>query len=140
MDAMIEGVEPHLRIALIAHDARKDDMVEWVRWNRELLARSTLCATRTTGQLVTRATGLPIRLLLSGPHGGDAQIAAMIANGSVDVVVFLWDPLGVQPHAADVQSLIRLAVLHNVAIACNRRSADLMISSRMLGAEVAQAS
>lgn len=89
---------------------------------------------RHTGELVAEATGLPVRLLLSGPRGGDAQIAAMIARGELDMVVFLWDPLVTHAHAPDVQSLIRLAVVHNVAIACNRRSADLMMSSRLLDA------
>lgn len=131
---------PPLRVALIAHDARKDDMLEWARWNRELLASAELSATRHTGEIVAHATGLPVRLLLSGPHGGDAQIAAMIANGGLDLVIFFWDPMTIQPHSADVQSLIRLAVLHNVAIACNRRSADLMISSRALGERLERAS
>lgn len=121
-----------LRIALIAHDAPKLDMLEWARWNRELLSRAKLFATKHTGELVADDTGLRIELLLSGPQGGDAQVAAMIARREIDLVVFFWDPLSTQPHAADVRSLIRLAVLHDVAIACNRRSADLMISSPLL--------
>jgi len=83
--------------------------------------------------VVAEATGLEVRLLLPGPMGGDAQIAAMIAHKELDLVVFFWDPLGTQPHAADVRSLIRLAVLHDVAIACNRRTADLLVTSTMLG-------
>lgn len=126
-----------MRVALIAHDARKQDMLEWSRWNKEFLSRLEIWATRHTGELVERATGLPIRLLLSGPLGGDAQIAAMIARGELDMVVFLWDPLATHAHAPDVQSLIRLAVVHNVAIACNRRTADLMTSSRLLDAAAA---
>jgi methylglyoxal synthase len=121
-----------LRIALIAHDARKGDMLEWAQWNVDFLARRELWATRHTGELVRQATGLPVKLLLSGALGGDAQVAAMIARTELDMVVFFWDPLATQPHAADVGSLIRLAVLHRVAIACNRRSADLMVSSRLL--------
>ena len=109
-------------------------MLEWSRWNAEFLSRLEVWATRHTGEQVARATGLPVRLLLSGPLGGDAQIAAMIARGELDMVVFLWDPLVTHAHAPDVQSLIRLAVVHNVAIACNRRSADLMMSSRLLDA------
>ena len=129
-----------LRIALIAHDARKEDMREWAIWNRNVLGEATIYSTRHTGELVSRATGLPVHLLLSGPHGGDAQVAAMIANSGLDIVIFFWDPLSTQPHSADVQSLIRLAVLHNVAIACNRRSADLMISSRTLDDVIERAS
>lgn len=121
-----------LRVALIAHDARKQDMLEWARWNRGLLAGARIWATRHTGELVSADTGLSIQLLMSGPLGGDAQVAAMIARREIDLVVFLWDPLSTQPHETDVRSLIRLAVLHEVAIACNRRSADLMISSPLL--------
>jgi methylglyoxal synthase len=121
-----------LRVALIAHDATKIDMLEWARWNRELLSRAKLYATKHTGELIGSDTGLHIELLLSGPQGGDAQISAMIARREIDVVAFFWDPLATQPHETDVRSLIRLAVLHDVAIACNRRSADLMISSPLL--------
>jgi methylglyoxal synthase len=121
-----------LRTALIAHDATKVEMLEWARWNRELLAQATLYATKHTGELVSADTGLTIELLLSGPQGGDAQVAAMIARREIDLVVFFWDPLSTQAHETDVRSLIRLAVLHDVAIACNRRSADLMISSPLL--------
>jgi methylglyoxal synthase len=123
-----------LRTALIAHDATKIEMLEWARWNRDLLSRAQLFATKHTGELVAGDTGLPIELLLSGPQGGDAQIAAMIARREIDLVVFFWDPLSTQPHETDVRSLIRLAVLHDVAIACNRRSADLMVSSPLLRA------
>jgi methylglyoxal synthase len=123
-----------LRVALIAHDGRKDDMLEWARWNRQVLGGMRLWATRQTGELIASDTGLSVQLLLSGPLGGDAQVAAMIARREIDLVVFFWDPLATQAHASDVQSLIRLAVLHDVAIACNRRSADLMISSPLLRA------
>ena len=123
-----------MRIALVAHDACKQDMLEWALWNAEFLSRLEICATRSTGELVAEATGLPVQRLLSGPLGGDAQISAMIARGELDMVVFFWDPLATHAHAPDVQSLIRLAVVHNVAIACNRRSADLMMSSRLLDA------
>jgi methylglyoxal synthase len=123
-----------LRAALIAHDATKIEMLEWARWNRDLLSRATLFATKHTGELVSSDTGLRIELLLSGPQGGDAQISAMIARREIDLVVFFWDPLSTQPHETDVRSLIRLAVLHDVAIACNRRSADLMVSSPLLRA------
>jgi methylglyoxal synthase len=123
-----------LRVALVAHDGRKQDLLEWATWNKGVLSKVELWATRTTGELVAQATGLHVQLLLSGPLGGDAQIAARIARGELDLLVFFWDPLAIQPHAADVQSLIRLAVLHDVAIACNRRTADLLISSPLLRA------
>jgi len=126
---------PKLRIALVAHDGLKRDIVEWAKWNEALLRGCEISATRHTGQLVAEATGLEITLLLSGPEGGDAQIAAMIARRELDMVVFLWDPLATQPHETDVRSVLRLAVLHDVAIACNRRSADLMITSPMLRTE-----
>jgi len=130
IDAM-ESPKP-LRIALISHDPQKQAMREWAVWNRGLLSRARICATGHTGKIVAEATGLEVRLLLPGPMGGDAQIAAMIAHKELDLVVFFWDPLGTQPHAADVRSLIRLAVLHDVAIACNRRTADLLVTSTML--------
>jgi methylglyoxal synthase len=123
-----------LRAALIAHDATKIEMLEWARWNRDLLSRARLFATKHTGELISGDTGLRIELLLSGPQGGDAQVSAMIARREIDLVVFFWDPLSTQPHETDVRSLIRLAVLHDVAIACNRRSADLMVSSPLLRA------
>jgi methylglyoxal synthase len=123
-----------LRAALIAHDATKIEMLEWARWNRDLLSRARLFATKHTGELISSDTGLRIELLLSGPQGGDAQVSAMIARREIDLVVFFWDPLSTQPHETDVRSLIRLAVLHDVAIACNRRSADLMVSSPLLRA------
>lgn len=124
--------ERPLRIALISHDGRKRDMREWAEWNRELLSGLDIYATKNTGEMVHEATGLDVTLLMSGPLGGDAQVGAMIARREIDVVVFFWDPLTTQPHAADVQGLIRLAVLHGVAIACNRRTADLIVSSPLL--------
>ncbi len=126
-----------LRLALIAHDGRKGDMLDWAIWNRELLARYQLWATRHTGEMVRDALGVKMNLLLPGPEGGDAQVAAMIARRQLDLVVFLWDPLVTQPHDSDVRSLIRLAVVHNVPIACNRRSADLIITSPLLETEPA---
>jgi methylglyoxal synthase len=116
-------------VALVAHDRRKDEMVEWALYNRETLANCTLYATRTTGLTLESAIDAKINLLLSGPIGGDAQLGALIAEGRIDVVVFFWDPLMPQPHDVDVKALLRLAVLHDVPIACNRSSADYLISS-----------
>jgi methylglyoxal synthase len=116
-------------VALVAHDGRKEEMAEWAVYNRETLRNCTLFATRTTGRTLDLHLGMPIHLLLSGPHGGDAQLGTLIAEGRIDVVFFFWDPLTPQPHDVDVKALLRLAVLHDVPIACNRSSADYLISS-----------
>jgi methylglyoxal synthase len=118
-----------LRVVLIAHDGCKDSLVDWAHFNRLTLSRCEVIATQSTGKAVQAATGLNVRLLLSGPLGGDAQAGAMIATGEADLVVFFWDPLAAQPHDVDVKALIRVAVVHDVPIACNRASADLLISS-----------
>jgi methylglyoxal synthase len=116
-------------VALVAHDRRKDEMVEWSTFNKGTLARCTIYATRTTGLTLESALDKPIKLLLSGPMGGDAQLGSLIAEGRIDAVFFFWDPLTPQPHDVDVKALLRLAVLYDVAIACNRSSADHIISS-----------
>jgi methylglyoxal synthase len=117
------------RVALIAHDACKDELAQWATFNRGTLLRCALYGTATTGKRVSDLVGLPIELLLSGPLGGDAQVGAMLAENKLDAVIFFWDPLTTQPHDVDVKMLLRLAVLHNVPIACNRSSADFLISS-----------
>jgi methylglyoxal synthase len=119
------------RICLIAHDARKMDLVDWVKNNQTMLEQCKLWATKSTGELIALETGLPITCLLSGPYGGDSQVGTMIAEQKLDLVVFFWDPLSPQPHDVDVKALLRLAVLHNVPIACNRATADMLISSSM---------
>jgi len=118
-------------VALVAHDRRKDEMVEWALFNRGTLSRCSLYATRTTGATLKEAmqAEMDIHLLLSGPLGGDAQLGSLIAEGRIDAVFFFWDPLTPQPHDVDVKALLRLAVLYDVAIACNRSSADHIISS-----------
>lgn len=120
-------------IALVAHDAKKRDLVEWVKYNEGTLKQYKLYATRSTGQEIRQSTGLDISLLLSGPYGGDAQMGALIADGTIDILVFLWDPLTPQPHDVDVKTLLRLAVLHNIPMACNRSTADFLISSPLFG-------
>ena len=117
------------RVALIAHDGCKSELAEWATFNRGTLSRCELVATGTTGGMVANATGLSIDLLLSGPLGGDAQVGAMLVDARLDLIVFFWDPLTTQPHDVDVKALLRLAVLYNVPIACNRATADFLISS-----------
>lgn len=119
-------------VVLIAHDGRKRDMIEWARFNKGTLAGMQLYATRSTGEALIEHVGLAVTLLLHGPEGGDAQVGAMIAEGRVDVLVFLWDPLTPQPHDVDVKALLRLAVLHDIPTACNRRTADFIISSPLV--------
>src|SRR5256886_8006629 len=123
-------------VALVAHDRRKDEMVEWATFNKGTLSRCTIYATRTTGLTLQSALETPIQLMLSGPMGGDAQLGSMIAEGRIDAVFFFWDPLTPQPHDVDVKALLRLAVLYDVPIACNRSSADHMISSPLFATPV----
>ena len=120
------------RIVLIAHDAKKNDMVEWAASNKEILKHFKIYATEGTGREIMQRVGLDITLLLAGPQGGDAQVGAMIAENKVDFAVFLWDPLTSQPHDVDVKALLRLAVLHDIPIACNRSTADFLVSSPLL--------
>lgn len=120
------------RIALIAHDKRKIDMLEWARYNRGTLTRHELYATGTTGALVADNLDLTVHRFLSGPLGGDQQVGAGIAEGRIDLVVFFWDPLQPQPHDVDVKALLRIAVVHNCPIACNRATADFLLSSPLM--------
>ena len=117
------------RVALIAHDGRKQDLLEWVKFNHKTLAKHSLYATGTTGSLVQDETGLSIHRYMSGPLGGDQQIGARISEGGIDFLVFFWDPLEPQPHDPDIKALLRLAVLYNIPTACNRATADFLISS-----------
>jgi methylglyoxal synthase len=119
-------------IALIAHDNRKPDMLEWASFNRDTLSRHELYATGTTGEQLARELGLQVQRFLSGPLGGDQQVGAAIAEGRVDVVIFFWDPLEPHPHDVDVKALLRIAVVYNVPIACNRSTADFVLSSPLM--------
>lgn len=116
------------RIALIAHDTKKDDMVVFVRRHADLLAGSALMATGTTGLRIAEATGLRVERMLSGPLGGDSQIAARVAQGEVDAVIFLVDPLYAHPHEPDIQSLLRVCNVYNVPLATNLATADLVLA------------
>jgi methylglyoxal synthase len=126
------------RIALVAHDARKQDLLEWVRFNRGTLSRHTLYGTGTTGALVSQETGLVVERFMSGPLGGDQQVGAKIAEGNIDFMIFFWDPLEPQPHDPDVKALLRLAVLYNIPTACNRATADFLIASPFMETEYAR--
>jgi len=120
------------RVALIAHDNRKADLLEWARYNRALLMEHELLATDTTGKLIEKELGLAVKCVESGPLGGDVQIGAMIAEGTIDMLVFFWDPLEPQPHDPDVKALLRVAVVWNIPIACNRATADFLVSSPLM--------
>jgi methylglyoxal synthase len=123
------------RIALIAHDNCKDDLLDWARYNRGTLAGHQLFATGTTGEILASELDLEITRFFSGPLGGDQQVGAGIAEGRIDFVIFFWDPLDAHPHDVDVKALLRIAVVYNIPIACTRASADFMLSSPLMREE-----
>ena len=120
------------KIALVAHDNKKWDLVQWAKFNRDLLARHEVCATGTTGHILEKELEFSIAKLQSGPLGGDQQIGSKIVANEIDFLIFFWDPLEPQPHDPDVKALLRMAVVWNIPIACNRASADFMISSPLM--------
>ncbi len=135
MGYSIIPIQQKKRIALVAHDNKKKDLLDWAKWNRELLIEHELFATGTTGKLLEEVLGVTVHKFQSGPLGGDQQVGAKIAEGAIDFMIFFWDPLSPQPHDTDVKALLRIAVVWNIPVACNRASADFMISSTLMTGE-----
>lgn len=125
-------MEKDKKIALVAHDNKKKDLLEWAKYNRDLLAHHDVYATGTTGKILEKELGFAITKLQSGPLGGDQQIGAKIVNNEIDFLIFFWDPLEPQPHDPDVKALLRMAVVWNIPMACDRATADFMISSPLM--------
>jgi methylglyoxal synthase len=128
-------IEKQKRIALIAHDSKKQEIVEWVEANKEILKNHFLCGTGTTARMIADRTELPVKAYNSGPLGGDQQIGSRIVEGNIDFVVFFWDPLESQPHDPDVKALLRIAAVYDIPIANNRATADFMITSKFMNQE-----
>lgn len=120
------------RIALVAHDNKKKDLIEWAIFNKAELARHELIATGTTGKLLEDQLDRPVKKLLSGPLGGDQQIGALIAGGDIDALIFFWDPMEAQPHDSDVKALLRIAIAWNCILACDRSTADFVLTSPLM--------
>ncbi|MBS1509639.1 MAG: methylglyoxal synthase [Bacteroidetes bacterium] len=119
-------------IALVAHDHKKADLIDWAEFNKTVLARHELIATGTTGKLLEEKLDRPVKKMLSGPLGGDQQIGSMIAEGKIDVLIFFWDPMEAQAHDSDVKALLRLGVAWNILLACDRATADFILTSPLM--------
>ena len=129
---MVRTLNKSKRIALVAHDNKKKDLVDWCVYNKRVLADHKLIATGTTGKLLSEKLEIKVKRLLSGPLGGDQQIGSMIAEGKVDILIFFWDPMEAQPHDPDIKALLRLAVTWNIAFACDRATADFLLTSPLM--------
>lgn len=129
MTELTEPITLPRKVALVAHDNQKPELLEWALYNARLLTQTQLVATGTTGQKLEETLGVPVQKLLSGPLGGDQQLGALIAQKEIDLLVFFWDPLSAQPHDPDVRALLRLCQVWNLPVACNRATADYLISS-----------
>lgn len=123
------------RIALVAHDNKKAELIEWAVYNKAALSEHDLVATGTTGKMLEEELGRPVKRMLSGPLGGDQQIGALIAEGKIDILIFFWDPMEAQPHDSDVKALLRLGVAWNILLACDRATADFILTSPLMQAE-----
>lgn len=134
-DFLVLTIGRQKNIALIAHDSKKAELIDWCGQNREILSRHFLCGTGTTARMVTEATGLPVKGYNSGPLGGDQQIGAKIVEGTIDLVIFFSDPLTAQPHDPDVKALLRIAQVYDIPIANNKASADFIITSKFMNEE-----
>jgi len=131
----IKKVAARKRIALVAHDHKKADIIDWALANKAALEQHELMATGTTGRMLEEALQLPVRKFLSGPLGGDQQIGSRIAQGLIDVIIFFWDPMEAQPHDTDVKALLRIGVAWNIPLACDRATADFIITSPFMSSE-----
>ena len=129
---MIRKIGIRKRIALVAHDNKKAELIEWAIYNKIYLAKHDLIATGTTGKMLEAELDRPVKKMLSGPLGGDQQIGAMIAEGKIDILIFFWDPMEAQPHDSDVKALLRLGVAWNILLACDRATADFIVTSPLM--------
>jgi len=135
MEKQIRTLDKRKNIALVAHDNMKDDLIAWASFNRTSLSKHRIFGTGTTGMLLESTLDIPVNKVRSGPLGGDLQIGAMISEGEIDVLIFFWDPLEMQPHDPDIRALLRLAVVWNIPVATNRASADFLFSSPLMHSE-----
>ena len=129
---MIRKLKIRKRIAIVAHDHKKEDLIDWAWYNRDVLSMHELIGTGTTGRMLEDKLNQPVQKLMSGPLGGDQQIGSMIAEGKVDVLIFFWDPMEAQPHDPDIKALLRLAVVWNLPFACDRATADFILTSPLM--------